>query len=162
MDPIPVEALSGRSVETTIPHEIRGARSEDAEPLARLIGILGYELSSGRIADRLEAYNDNFSRVFVACQSAEPVGFLCFHGITLFHEASTLGRITAMAIDPHHHRKGIGSCLVLAAENFAISIGCSRMEVTSGDRREHDAHLFYRAQGYDSDCRRFLKHFSNP
>jgi hypothetical protein len=50
-----------------------------------------------------------------------------------------------MAIDPNHQRKGIGGCLVKAVENFGISIGCLRMEVTTGDRREHDAHRFYSA-----------------
>ncbi|GAB3453425.1 hypothetical protein GCM10027436_54060 [Actinophytocola sediminis] len=34
-----------------------------------------------------------------------------------------------------------------AAEEFATSRGCLRMEVTSADRRQ-DAHEFYRRQGY--------------
>ena len=142
-------------------HQIREARSEGAETIARLIDVLGYELDSIRIFDRLEAYRDDFSRVFVASNDAGLVGFLSFHAIPLFHETAMLGRITAMAIDPHHQRKGIGSSLVRAAEHFAISVGCSRMEVTSGDRREQDAHLFYAGQGYRSDCRRFLKHLTN-
>ncbi len=84
-------------------------------------------------------------------------GFLSFHAIPLFHEPGRLGRITAMAIDPAFQRQGVGRALVAAAEVFAIQSGCQRMEVTSGDRREKDAHVFYRALGYDSDCRRFLK-----
>jgi GNAT superfamily N-acetyltransferase len=112
------------------------------------------------IGDRLEAYSNGNSRVFIAANDTDVIGFLSFHAIPLFHEAAMLGRITAMAIDPDHQREGIGSSLVSAAENFGISIGCSRMEVTSGDRREHDAHRFYLAQGYRSDCRRFLKQLS--
>ena len=62
-----------------------------------------------------------------------------------------------MAIDRDHQRAGIGASLVEAAEAFAISVGCFRVEVTSGDRRKQDAHLFYAAKGYVSDCRRSLK-----
>lgn len=144
-----------------MPHQIREARPEDAETIAQLIQVLGYELNSIQIADRFKAYRNDFSRVFVALDDASLVGFLSFHAIPLFHETAMLGRITAMAINPSHQREGIGSSLVKAAEDFAISVGCSRMEVTSGDKREQDAHLFYIAQGYHSDCRRFLKRFSN-
>lgn len=142
-------------------HQIREACPEDAETISRLIDVLGYDLSSIHVADRLAVYRDGISRVFVAHNDAGLVGFLSFHAIPLFHEAAMLGRITAMAIDPSHHREGIGSSLVRAAEDFAISLGCSRMEVTSGDRREQDAHLFYTALDYRSDCRRFLKHLTN-
>ena len=141
-------------------HQTREACPEDAESIARLIDVLGYELNSIHVAHRLEAYREDFSRVFVALNDAGLVGFLSFHAIPLFHEAAMLGRITAMAIDPNHQREGIGSSLVKAAEDFAISVGCSRMEVTSGDRREQDAHLFYAAKGYSSDCRRFLKYLT--
>jgi len=142
-------------------HQIREACSEDAEAIAQLIEVLGYELDSNRTSDRLEAYRNDFSRVFVATNVTGLVGFLSFHAIPLFHETAMLGRITAMVIDPRHQREGIGSSLVRAAESFAISVGCARMEVTSGDRREQDAHLFYIAHGYGSDCRRFLKHLTN-
>jgi GNAT superfamily N-acetyltransferase len=142
-------------------HQIREACPEDAETIAQLVGVLGYELSSIHVAARFDAYRGEFSRVFVASNAAGLVGFLSFHAIPLFHEAAMIGRITAMAIDPRHQREGIGSSLVRAAEDFAISVGCSRMEVTSGDRREQDAHVFYAAQGYRSDCRRFLKHVTN-
>jgi len=87
------------------------------------------------------------------------MGFLSIHAIPLFHEAGRLGRITAMAIDPRRQRMGIGAALMGAAEGFAWSVGCSRVEVTSGDGREKDAHLFYQGQGFRSDCRRFLKRF---
>jgi hypothetical protein len=45
----------------------------------------------------------------------------------------------------------------MGAEEAAAACGCLRMEVTSGDHREQDAHLFYQAQGYRADCRRFIK-----
>jgi GNAT superfamily N-acetyltransferase len=124
------------------PCPIREACSADAEAIARLIGILGYDMDELGAADRLDLYHDDFSRVFVASNDSGLTGFLSFHAIPLFHESARLGRITAMAIDPQFQRKGIGTTLLQAAEHFAVSVGCSRMEVTSGDRRAQDAHLF--------------------
>jgi GNAT superfamily N-acetyltransferase len=43
--------------------------------------------------------------------------------------------------------QGVGSRLVAAAEAFATSRGCVRMEVTSADRRTV-AHAFYLGRGY--------------
>lgn len=139
-------------------HQIREAQAGDAESIAQLIGVLGYGLESSQVSERLEAYGNESSRVFVAMDNATVVGFLSFHAIPLFHQQAMLGRITAMAIDPLHFRQGIGSSLLKAAEDFAVRAGCSRIEVCSGDHREGDAHLFYNSQGYHSDCRRFQKH----
>lgn len=138
-------------------HQIRESQPEDAESIARLIAVLGYGLETSQVSERLEACGNESSRVFVALDGATVVGFLSFHAIPLFHQQSMLGRITAMAVDPMHFRQGIGSSLLKAAEDFAIRVGCSKVEVTSGDHREGDAHHFYASQGYGSDCRRFLK-----
>jgi GNAT superfamily N-acetyltransferase len=139
-------------------YEIRQARVEDAEAIAALNVVLGYGLPTTEVPARLEAYGGDASRVFVAVHASGAVaGFLSFHATPLFHETGALGRITALAIEPGHQRRGVGRALVQAAEDFARECGCLRMEVTSGDRREADAHLFYAALGYASDCRRFLK-----
>lgn len=138
-------------------NQIRESQPEDAEYIARLIAVLGYGLEASQVSERLEACVNEFSKVFVALNEATVVGFLSFHAIPLFHQQAMLGRITAMAVDPLCFRQGIGSSLLKAAEEFAIRIGCSRVEVTSGDHREGDAHRFYASQGYGSDCRRFLK-----
>ena len=137
--------------------EIRDAQASDAESIARLIAVLGYPMEASEVVIQLKVYGDESSRVFVALWDNHIVGFLSFHAIPLFHESTKLGRITAMAIDPLFQRKGIGRSLVKAAEDFAEVAGCSRMEVTSGDRRKQDAHPFYLSQEYRLDCRRFLK-----
>ncbi|QIF02793.1 GNAT family N-acetyltransferase [Roseimicrobium sp. ORNL1] len=139
-------------------HQIRQAHAGDATGIAHLISVLGYALQADEVPARLEAYANDASRVFVAVQdSGAIVGFLSFHASPLFHEPGALGRIMAMAIDSEHQRQGIGTALVQAAEEFARACGCLRIEVTSGDRREKDAHVFYGKLGYASDCRRFLK-----
>jgi GNAT superfamily N-acetyltransferase len=141
---------------------VRSARSCDALALSALIAQLGYILDAAAVSARLECYSDERSMVLIAERESEIVGFLSFHAIPLFHENANLGRITAMAIREDCRRQGVGRLLVQAAEEHAIRLSCSRIEVTSGDHREHDAHLFYMAQGYSNDCRRFLKRLSTP
>lgn len=136
---------------------IRTARSCDAPALSTLIVQLGYTLDAAAVSARLECYSGDRSVVLIAERESKVVGVLSFHAIPLFHENANLGRITAMAIRADCRRQGVGRLLVRAAEEHAISLRCSRIEVTSGDHREHDAHLFYAAQGYHPDCRRFLK-----
>lgn len=149
-----------------MPYEIRQALPTDAAALSRLVSVLGYQIQPEQIMTRLAAYSGsgNSSRVFVAVRRKEVVGFLSFLSLPLFHEPASMGRITAMVIDPEHRRQGIGRSLMRAMEHHAAGCGCQRIEVTSGDHREEDAHNFYSAQGYATDCRRFLKNlpFSLP
>lgn len=142
--------------------DIRQAQRGDEEALARLLGVLGYPMAAASVSASLEAYGGPCSRVWVAVCEELVAGFLSFHAIPLFHEPGMLGRITAMAIDPAFQRRGVGRALVAAAEAFAVECACLRMEVTSGDRRAADAHVFYQMLGYQSDCRRFLKRLASP
>lgn len=138
-------------------HQIRTAQPSDADAISRLMAVLGYELAPDQVKQTLASYQRQSGAVLVATEDGRVVGFLSAYASPLFHQLGSLGRITAMAIDPAHFRKGIGASLVEAAEQFAMERGCLRMEVTSGDHREQDAHLFYLAQGYEPDCRRFIK-----
>jgi GNAT superfamily N-acetyltransferase len=141
-----------------MPYEIRQALPTDAVALSRLVSVLGYNMQPEQIMTRLASYSGTGgSRVFVAVRRKEVVGFLSFLSLPLFHEATAMGRITAMVIDPEHRRQGIGRSLMRAMEQYAAGCGCQRIEVTSGDHREEDAHQFYSSQGYSDDCRRFLK-----
>lgn len=137
--------------------QIRQATHGDEEVLARLLGVLGYPTDAAAIPQRIESCQGTHGRVWVAMDEGRGVGFLSFQAIPLFHEPGMLGRITAMAVAPSHHRQGVGRALVAEAEAFAAWLGCASMEVTSSDRRAADAHVFYRTLGYAHDCRRFLK-----
>ncbi len=142
--------------------EIRLAGPADAESIASLIATLGYPADKEAVKERLLACSCGDNRVFVARDNGRAVGFLSFSTIPLFHQKALLGRITAMAIDPRCQRSGVGRKLVAAPERHAAACGCVKMEVTSGDHRELDAHVFYAALGYETDCRRFLKLLDGP
>jgi GNAT superfamily N-acetyltransferase len=140
---------------------IRRARSADAPAVAELMAALGYPSPvmsvERRIADCVASRD---TAVFVAESGDWIVGVLSFHCIPLFHADGSLGRITSLVVAPDHRQRGVGRLLVAAAEDFARTHACARIEVTSGDHRP-DAHAFYEHLGYQLDCRRFVKHDGN-
>ena len=58
-----------------------------------------------------------------------------------------LARIDVLSVDQSHRRSGIGKALVNVAENYAQSIGCFAIMLTSRNHR-HAAHEFYKNLGY--------------
>jgi GNAT superfamily N-acetyltransferase len=136
----------------------RRARSEDAPAVAELLVALGYLSAVAQIERRIaDSAASPDTAVFVAESMNRIVGVLSFHCIPLFHADGSLGRITSLVVAPDYRQRGVGRLLVGAAEAFARTHGCSRVEVTSGDHRP-DAHAFYQHLGYRLDSRRFVKH----
>jgi GNAT superfamily N-acetyltransferase len=136
---------------------IREAAAGDAMQIAMLLGELGYPATEQSVRDRLARAAANSENTLVVADCAGQVaGFLSFHIIPMFHMEGGLGRITAIAVDARFRRGGIGRALIAAAEQFAWSHGCVRIEVTSGNHRP-DAHAFYEAVGFQQDIRRFIK-----
>lgn len=137
--------------------QIREAKGEDSTQISALMDELGYSLTPADVAARIDIYLRSADAALVADDSGEVVGFASFHIIPLFHTSSNLGRITALCISSKRQREGIGRALLTRLDALASSRGCARIEVTSGDHRAEDAHLFYQACGYAVDSRRFQK-----
>ena len=140
---------------------IRSATPEDAGAIAGCLTALGYGTSGTLVAAKLSVTADSSVDTALVAEyaSAGIAGVVSVHVLPLFHAAGNLARLTALAVRPDHHRKGVGRALVAAAERFAWEHQCGRVEVTSGDHREN-AHAFYQALGYSVDERRFIKHRS--
>lgn len=138
---------------------IRSAKISDATMIAALLKQLGYvataTLVENKIALLASSPND---LVLVAEKYGIVAGIISLHTTELFHEDGRIGRITSLVIDSGQRGSGIGQLLVDAADQYFISSGCVRAEVTSGDHRL-DAHAFYQAQGYLPDERRFMKRY---
>lgn len=144
--------------ERVINMEVRDVRENDADRIAVLMGQLGYPQQSGEALDQIRTYSACAQRfVLVAEETGEGIGFVSFHATPLFHEPGYLGRITAMCVDETRRSSGVGRRLLAQLEERADEMGCLRIEVCSGDRRESEAHAFYESQGYQVDCRRFIK-----
>lgn len=136
---------------------VRPATENDAASISALLHELGYSLEVAHTRKNIALLSSSSRDTVLVAEAASAVaGVLSFHVMPLFHVAGNLGRITSLVVSSQWQRHGVGRKLVQAAEDFAWSQGCLRIEVTSGDQRE-DAHKFYQNLGYQLDERRFIK-----
>ncbi|MDG4790021.1 GNAT family N-acetyltransferase [Micromonospora sp. WMMD1102] len=128
---------------------IRPARSADAEAVNQLLEQLGYpQDGQATTAVRIQTWvDDPASAAYVADVEGDPHGVIAVHVCPFFERDGASGRIVALVVSDRVRGRGVGSQLVAAAESFAASHGCLRMEVTSADRRLN-AHTFYQRLGY--------------
>jgi GNAT superfamily N-acetyltransferase len=129
--------------------EIRSARRADADAVTALLEQLGYpQRGRATTAARIQAWvDDPGSAAYVADDSGDLLGVIAVHVCPFFERAGAWARITALVVVDRARERGVGTRLVAAAEAFAATRGCVRMEVTSADRR-HAAHSFYEHRGY--------------
>lgn len=134
---------------TSPSHSIRLARGTDAEAISELLDQLGYPQDGhAATAARIQAWaEDPAGAAYVAEADGDLLGVIAVHITPFFERAGTWARIVALVVADQARGQGVGSQLVAAAESFAASRGCVRMEVTSADRRL-DAHRFYQGRGY--------------
>lgn len=139
--------------------QIREAMEGDAEALAPLFGVLGYETPPAVLRERLAGFHraDPSGHVLAAFDGAgRAVGFLTLHHTPVLHRPTAVGRITALAVDPAAQGQGVGRRLVAAAERLCRDAGLARIEVTSG-RSHTPAYDFYRRLGYADHGLRFAR-----
>lgn len=135
--------------------KIRSARGADAPAVNGLLGQLGYPQDGqdgqddrAATASRIQTWaEDPSGAVYVAEADDDVLGVIAVHVCPFFERDGAWGRIVALVVSDRARGRGVGSQLVAAAESFAATRGCLRMEVTSGDHRRA-AHEFYRRRGY--------------
>ena len=145
---------------------IRPAHVSDAAAVGELLHQLGYPPDdTTATADRIGRWDqDPAGAAYVADAGGDLLGLIAVYSCPFFERAGNWGRIVALVVAERARGRGVGSELVTAAELFAASRGCVRMEVTSADRRQH-AHAFYRNRGYaDQTGRstRFVRELHTP
>lgn len=135
----------------------RESQLSDHYSIAMLMHQLGYEATPALILEKLQSLiHSPADKMFVATMHDKVVGSISLHALPLFHAAGNLGRITSMVVDENHRGAGIGSALIAAAERWFKTVGCVKLEVTSGDHRP-DAHRFYARNGFLRDGQRLAK-----
>ncbi len=134
---------------------IRAARREDAAPLARLLGELGYPSSREQVERRLERLGEA-DRLFVAELEGDVVGLAGLHVSAALEYDGDAAKVSAIVVDERFRRRGVGEALMDALENEARARGCVVLFLTTAERRE-DAHAFYRRIGLEETGRRFAK-----
>lgn len=134
---------------------IRPVCPADAGAVNELLDQLGYA-QDGVVttAARIQMWADDpSSAAYVADAEGNVLGVVAVHVCPFFERDGSWGRIVALVVSDQARRRGIAGRLVAAAESFATSHGCVRMEVTSSDRRA-DAHAFYQGRGYTNQSGR--------
>ncbi len=129
---------------------MRSAGASDAEALAVLIRVMGYDVDPEIVAKRLAELPADHS-LLVAEAEGEVVGWVhTYVDHTLYGPA--IAQLGGLSVKESWHGHGIGAQLLEAAEQWAREAGCHALWVRSGVQRA-DAHAFYRSRGYND-----LKH----
>ena len=136
---------------------IRRLELSDVPNITPLMAELGYPTHNASLAQRVAAVAANpGDAVLLAEEAGAIVGLVAVHSFEMLHRAGRLGRITALVVSASARRRGVGRDLLSAAESHLLSLGCIKLEVTSGEGR-FDAHAFYAAHGYQEQRVHFVK-----
>lgn len=137
---------------------IRKALTTDASSIKKLLIQLGYPgLTEAETHKKISDYSEMNYSLLVAEIDNDVVGFISLHWFDHFHSPGKMGRITAFCVDEQFRSQGVGQKLLAAAEELFIFCGCSKIEVTSNEKRIR-THQFYPKVGYIEDSRRFVKY----
>ncbi len=143
--------MSGRGA-----HGLRDAVDGDATAVAALLTAEGYPAGPSDIVERLAAYRDGVSAVFVATAADEVVGFIAVHVMPRFEHGDRIARVLALVVDEDARERGFGRELMDAAERHAREQGCAFIEVTAGRHRPGALQL-YESEGYEAGVVAYLR-----
>lgn len=139
--------------------EIRIAVEADYETIARISrDDLGYDCAPALVREKLRrALQSERERVFVAVCGGEVAGYIHAEDYDVLY-FETMKNILGLAVAANHRRKGIGTKLLGAVEDWARETGVRQIRLNSGITRR-GAHAFYRANGYtdEKEQKRFIK-----
>jgi len=135
---------------------IRTATEEDADRLAALLTDEGYPAGPSDLARRIGRFAAPASRVLVAEQAGEVLGFVAFHLVPRFETEDWFIRIITVVVDPGARERGIAKALLAEVERVGREEGVAFLEVTSGHHRPEARHLF-ESVGFDATVTTYLR-----
>lgn len=138
---------------------VRLAQPGDAAAVAGLFRQLGYPSTIDEVRGRLIERGGDSVWAQVAEIDGNVAGIIVVNLIAPLHVAGRWALVSALVTDETTRSAGIGAALLAAAERFAREQGCSRVELSSSERRTR-AHAFYRQNGFEEERKRFVKHLA--
>ena len=133
---------------------IRDAQAADAEPIAELLGQLGYPTEPSAVKERLERLVIVGDSVVVAELDGDVVGMAHLHVSPTIERERPAAKLGALIVSESRRGRGIGRALVQAAEREARKRGSGSFFVTTSNRRD-EAHRFYQSVGLEETGRRY-------
>lgn len=125
----------------------------DAARIAELSAQLGYPVTAGEVAGRLEAIRDLENHEFSVAElpGGEVVGWIhiCVRHVVM---CDPMVEVNGLVVDERRRGAGIGKRLMEHAEEWAGDRGIGVVNLRSNVIRE-GAHAFYRCIGYE-----YVKH----
>jgi GNAT superfamily N-acetyltransferase len=135
---------------------LRAAEPTDADRIASLFTDEGYPSGPSDILDRLARFASPESRVVVADNDGEILGFIALHAIPRFEHSDRIVRIMALVVDPGVRERGIGRLLIAEAERIGTELEAAYVEITAGHHRP-EARRLYEELGYDGSVAAYLR-----
>ncbi|HEX3428784.1 MAG TPA: GNAT family N-acetyltransferase [Candidatus Limnocylindrales bacterium] len=135
---------------------LRPATEADAERLAGLLTDEGYPTGPSDIVERLERFSSPHSRVIVAENGGEALGFVAVHALPRFEHSDRVLRIMALVVDAGVRERGVGRLLMEEAERLGRDLDAAFAEVTAGHHRP-DARRLYEELGYDGSVAAYFR-----
>ena len=135
---------------------IRPAAEDDAERLAALLTDEGYPAGPSDLERRIRGFAGPNSRVLVAEQAGEVLGFIAFALVPRLETEDRFIRIVTVIIDPGARERGIAKALLADVERVGREEGVAFFEVTAGHHRPDARHLF-ESVGYDATVTTYLR-----
>jgi len=136
--------------------DLRSATVADAERIAALFTDEGYPSGPSDIVERLARFDTDGSRVIVADNGGEVLGFVAVHALPRFEHSDRIIRIMALVVDAGERGRGIGRLLMEEAERIGRDLDAAFAEVTAGHHRP-DARRLYEELGYDGTVAAYLR-----
>ncbi|MEA2545683.1 MAG: hypothetical protein QOI09_956 [Chloroflexota bacterium] len=135
---------------------LRTATEADAERIAGLFTDEGYPSGPSDIVERLERFGSEHSRVIVADNGGEVLGFVAVHALPRFEHSDRILRVMALVVDAGVRERGVGRLLMEEAERLGREVGAAFAEVTAGHHRP-DARRLYEELGYDASVAAYFR-----
>ena len=135
---------------------IRPAAEDDAERLAALLTDEGYPAGPSDLERRIRGFAGPGTRVLVAEQADEVLGFIAFALVPRFETEDRFIRVVTLIVDPGARERGIAKALLADVERFGRDEGVAFLEVTAGHHRPDARHLF-ESVGYDASVTTYLR-----
>jgi GNAT superfamily N-acetyltransferase len=135
---------------------LRPANDGDAERIASLFTDEGYPSGPSDILERLERFGSEHSRVIVADNGGEVLGFVAIHALPRFEHSDRVLRVMALVVDAGVRERGVGRMLMEEVERLGREVGAAFAEVTAGHHRP-DARRLYEDLGYDGSVAAYFR-----
>jgi len=135
---------------------LRPATDDDAERIASLFTDEGYPSGPSDIVERLGRFSSEHSRVIVADNDGEVLGFVAIHAVPRFEHSDRVLRVMALVVDAGVRERGVGRLLMEEAERIGRDLGAAFAEVTAGHHRP-DARRLYEDLGYDGSVAAYFR-----